>query len=104
MESGWRRDPGKSSLDVSAIRLFPGRQLQLLTKSFERFVHEKSWRHGRNLEQYAARLTEIDGREVLPIEDLRHLQPASHQLFTNGELIAGSRDRKRDMVHGAQAV
>ena len=66
-----RRQP---SLDVLALRLEPGRQLETGAKLAEVFIGHEPRAVGRNLEQHAAGLSEIDRAKVLPVEHSGDIQ------------------------------
>jgi hypothetical protein len=55
------------ALDLLATRFEKLRQLQIPTKGLDRLVDRKSRKIGRDLEQNAARLAEVDRAEVLTV-------------------------------------
>src|SRR3954468_16133502 len=54
-------------LDRGAARLEEGRQHQRAAKLARRLVDRKAWLIGRDLEQDAVRLAEIDRAKVIPV-------------------------------------
>src|SRR5919109_4447895 len=55
------------------------RQLERRSERLSRLVDRESRPVGRDLEEHATRLTEIDRMEVLAVDDRRHLPPAAEQ-------------------------
>src|SRR5262249_13665332 len=60
----------KRVFDGSAMRLFPGRQLELPSKGRQIFVNGEARFDRRHFEQHAARLAEIDRLKVAAVADV----------------------------------
>src|SRR5437763_12294947 len=56
--------------------LVVGRERQLLAEVLERLVDGEAWADGGDLEQYAARLAEVDRAEVEAVDDRRRVSAA----------------------------
>ncbi len=62
-------ESGECLLKQGAVFFQPGRQLEVRAELFHRFVYGKTRGIGRNLEEGASRLVEVDGMEVFTIND-----------------------------------
>src|SRR5258707_10215293 len=69
------RQTGQRGFDFSAAGFEESWQLEFGSQVFHRFIDRKARLIGRDLEQNAARLAEIDGAEILPVLLFRVLQP-----------------------------
>src|SRR3954447_26806466 len=78
------------------------RDAELLAEMFGIFVDGEAGREGRDLEQDAARLAEVDRAEVVAVEDLRHIAAGLDDPAAPLPLlfVAG---RPGDVVDGARA-
>src|SRR5581483_10007160 len=83
---------------------FPRRQLQAASECVGVFVDGESRRDRRDLEQHAARLAEIDRREVAAVADLRHLRARRDQPFAQRELLLRAADRHRDVMDRPEPI
>src|SRR5262249_36107439 len=66
-------DRSQPRLDLSSPWLQEWRERQPLAQAFERFVGSESRTVGRDLEEHASRLPEVNGREVEAIDNWRYL-------------------------------
>ena len=111
------RDPSRRSRDVHvelerwqrgsnlfAVGLQPGRQLEAATKLEQRFIDGEARRVGRDLEQHTSRLAEVDGREVLPIDDLGHLNAMRSELLLPKRLRRQVRRPEGDVMDRAASL
>src|SRR5438034_7094305 len=62
-------ESGECLLKQGAVFFQPGRQLEVRAELFHRFAYGKTRGIGRNLEEGASRLVEVDGMEVFTIND-----------------------------------
>src|SRR5687768_3466411 len=72
-------------LNLGAVRFFPRGQLEPATQIGHRLIYREAGLHGRDLEQHAARLAEVNGLEVLAVAYGRHLG-VSDELLTELQL------------------
>src|ERR1700736_4576775 len=96
---GWKR-----GLDFCSAWFKERRQLKFLAQRGHRLVDRKARRIGRNLEQHAARLPEIHGSEVLPVQ-LRGVLQAMilHELARHRGLRRVIHRAKSNMMHRTAA-
>src|SRR5437879_6716625 len=66
-------------------------------------VDRKAWADGRDLDQHAARLAEIDRAEVEPFDHLGRALPGRRDTLAPGLLIGRLRG-ERHMMHRARAL
>src|SRR5919202_3559159 len=92
-------DGREDLLDALPILLQPGRKLQALAEVVRVFVHRKAGRVGGDLEEDPARFAEVDRAEVLPVEDVGHVETAIRNLFSPLFLRCLVRRPPRDVVH-----
>src|SRR5216684_1201062 len=88
---GGRYDDGRQvELQVLAPPFVLGRQLQRRAERVGRLVDREPWLIGRDLEEDAARLAEINRAEVLALDDRRHVAPGLDEHLEHVEQRAGA--------------
>jgi hypothetical protein len=93
----------KPSLQIVPVRFEPGWQLQPLAEVFRGFVHGKSRRVRRNLEQDSTGLTKVNRVKIDPVDDWGHVVSAADEIVSPCQLLLVAWRAKRDVMHGTRA-
>src|SRR5262245_26573963 len=91
------RDRRQDRLDLGAEVLEGGREDERLAEPSGVFVDGESRAQGRDLEEDAVRLPEVDRAEPEAIDDRRRMQPRRDDALVPGEVFV-HRGRPRDVV------
>src|SRR5580704_4410406 len=95
---------GQHRFDLLAPRLEKRRQLQIVAEGFDRFVDGKARNIGRDLEQNAAWLAEINRAKILSVELMGRPQAEiGDELLRHRRLAGVIRGAKRDVMHRTAA-
>src|SRR6202034_1477118 len=95
---------GQHRFDLLAPRLEKWRQLQIVAERFDRLVDGKTRNIGRDLEQDAAGLAEVNRAEILPVELMGWPQAQLRdELLRHRRLARVVGGAKRDVVHRTAA-
>ena len=92
-------ESGECLLKQGAVFFQPGRQLEVRAELFHRFAYGKTRGIGRNLEEGASRLVEVDGMEVFTINDGSDVSPLLAQEQAPLCLLLIGRGAPRHVVH-----
>ena len=91
------------AFDLPAVRLEERREHELLAQMRGIFVNREAGAFGCQLEQHAARFSEIDGLEPETIDHRRRLTARALDLLAHGELLVLVGNAPRQVMNAADA-
>src|SRR5690606_16783610 len=80
-------DLRQDAFDLLSLRLVPGRQHEAFAQAVHRLVASEPGPVGGDLEENAAVLAEVDGREVVAVAHGSRIEPGSGDVITPGKLL-----------------